>query len=219
MKWRCIKRTSIFSNIFMRLQWSFSQLGATYWTETHWSKAQQWVLVWSRSRDACEEISFMEKLGFSHLAAVALVCMSWSFPLSLRPVLRKMVMVPLLSALMLDILWGGLKRRHCAVLSTAVMRCSWILEHLCTLTVWSYHHQSCDETSPRITKSQCFWWIKHKFIHMPWAFLTATVSQLVMFLRNGEPVVITCKDTASDVFVPAFLREKGALSCFLRPST
>lgn len=53
-----------------------------------------------------------------------------------------------------------------------------------TLTVWSYHHQGCDERSPWITTSQCFWWIKHKFIHMPWAFLIATVSQLGMFLKN-----------------------------------
>lgn len=54
-----------------------------------------------------------------------------------------------------------------------------------TLTVSSYHHQGCDERSPWITKSQYFWWIMHKFIHMPWAFLIATVSELVMFLRNG----------------------------------
>lgn len=83
------------------------------------------------------------------------------------------------------------------------------------LTVWFSHHQGCDEGSCWVTERQSFWWINHKFIHMPRAFLMATVSQPVMFLRNGGPVVITCGDTASDAFVPTFVREKDSLSCFL----
>lgn len=136
-----------------------------------------------------------------------------------RPGLGKMVMVPVLSALVLHILRAELKRRPYAILSTAAMRYSCVLEHLRTLTVWSYHLQGCDERSPRITVNQCFWWITHQFIHMPCAFFIATVSQLVTFLRNREPAVVTCRDTASDIFVPAFLREKDSLICFLGPST
>lgn len=45
-----------------------------------------------------------------------------------------------------------------------------------------------------------------------------SVSQLGMFLGNVGPVLITCGDTASDAFVPAFVREKDYLSCFLDPS-
>lgn len=43
-------------------------------------------------------------------------------------------------------------------------------------------------------------------------------SQLEMFLGNVGPVLITCGNTASDAFVPAFEREKDSLSCFLDPS-
>lgn len=123
-----------------------------------------------------------------------------------RPALGEMVTFPLL---LFSLGQKGVMRRHNAVLSAVVQMDFRIL------TVWSYHHQCCLEESHWIMEGQIFWWIKHKFFHMPRAFLMATVSQLGMFLRNGGPVGITCGDAASDAFVPPFVREKDCLSCFL----
>lgn len=53
---------------------------------------------------------------------------------------------------------------------------------------------------------------------MPRAFLIVSVSQPGMLLGNVGAVVITCGDTASEAFVPAFERERDSLSCFLDPS-
>lgn len=185
MKWHSIKRSSIISNLFVIFWCSLSQCGATHGTETHWSRAQQWGLVWSQSRGACEEVNSMEKLIFSHLAAVPPECMSWS---SLLPTTGQP--------------WGRWWHSlcFCFPLERADEETQFCLECCAEempmdfrfLTVGFSHHQGCGEGSCWITEGQSFWWINHKFIHMPRAFLMATVSQPGMLLRNGGPAVITC---------------------------
>lgn len=74
MKWHNIKRSIFFSNLLV-FQCSLPQFGGTGGTETCWSKAQQWGLVWSQARGACEEVNSMQKL-FSYL----LLCLQSACP-------------------------------------------------------------------------------------------------------------------------------------------
>lgn len=104
-----------------------------------------------------------------------------------RPALGKMVTVPELWALTLPIPWRGLKRRHHTVLSTAVVE---------GLLMQSYHCQGCDKKSAGLQNSSYFLWMSHQV--RSWlststrAFLRVATSQLVIFLRNRGPVIITC---------------------------
>lgn len=128
----------------------------------------------------------------SHILLLCLRCAHPSHPCHPPEAsLGKMVTVPVLCAFTLHIPEGELMRRHYTVLSTAAVRCSWVLEYLLpSQRALIFLRAVIAEVFGFQKKTNTFPMNKawgNKFIHMPWAFLhepSASVSQLVMLLRN-----------------------------------